>query len=215
MRILTCALGMSLLAVGCGGDDAVSSDEAARRAYLCLDGSVQKSIELGFAGFNAASSANIPPQTGMGKAGGTITVSGQVDQGSSANKGMRLDVGLVKYDDGSVEYNSNHDKVHVVFDTSTTVADQPYLAMQLKSIPASGSTSTGTLDGTLTSGSTMMGVYTLSGDLKGTLTLDLTITGIIGAGTGGSMVTRVPGMTMVTGTATNSDGGVYNISITL
>ena len=95
------------------------------------------------------------------------------------------------------------------------MTDQPYLSMQLKSIPPAGSTSTGTLDGTLTSGSTMMGIYTLSGDLSGTLTLNLTITGVIGAGTGGAMVTRVPGMTMVTGTATNSDGGVYNISLTL
>ena len=214
MRNLTCgAMPYLLLAVGalaaCGGDDTVSSDEAARRAYLCLDKSIQKSIDLGFDGFNSASSANISPQTKAGDAGGTLTITGQVDQGASNNKGMRLDVGMVKYDDGPVEYNDNHDKVHVIFDTSATMTDQPYLSVMLKGIP------TGTFDGTLTSNSSMTGVYNLSGDIKGTLTLNLTISGKLMAATAPAITTRVPGMTTVTGTATNADGGVYNISITL
>src|SRR5690242_578039 len=129
MRILTCAqlasLGISLLAVGCGGDDAVSSDEAARRAYLCLDHSIQKSMDLGFQGFTTGTNANIAPQMGMGDKAGTITISGQVDAGQSSNKQMRLDVGMVGYDDGDVKYNDAGDTVHVVFDTSTTMADQP------------------------------------------------------------------------------------------
>jgi hypothetical protein len=35
------------------------------------------------------------------------------------------------------------------------------------------------------------------------------------AGPNAGDVLRVPGMTMVTGTATNADGGVYDISLTL
>jgi len=214
MRNLTCGLTpylvcLALGAAACGGDDAVDSDEQARRAYLALDKSIQKSIDLGFQGYTDASSANIAPHTANGDAAGTITVGGQVDQGASNNKGMRLNVGMVGYDDGPVEYNTDHDKVHVVFDTSTTATDQPYLSMQLKSIP------TGTLEGTLTANSSMLGVYTLSGDITGTLTLSLTITGMLMAGTAPIITVRVPGSTTVTGTATNSDGGVYNISITI
>jgi len=199
------ALGLA----ACGGDDAVDSDEQARRAYLCLDKSISKSIDLGFAGYTDANSANIAPHSGTGDKAGTITVGGKVDQGSSANKGMRLNVGMVGYDDGPIEYDSDHHTVHVIFDTSMTDTDQPYLNMMLKSIP------TGTIDGTLTSNTNMLGVYTLSGDIKGTLTLSLTITGHLMAGTGGAITARVPGMTTVTGTATNSDGGVYNINITI
>jgi hypothetical protein len=206
MPYLLCAF--ALTAIGCS-DDEIDSDEAARRAYLCLDKSISKSIDLGFAGYKDASSANIAAQSGTGDMAGTITVTGQVDQGSSDNKGMRLNIGMVAYDDGPVEYNSDHDTVHVVFDTSTTMADQPYTSFQLRNIP------TGTFEGTLTANSSMKGVYTLSGDLEGTLTLNLTIMGTLMAGTNGAITARVPGSTHVTGTATNSDGGVYNIDITL
>jgi hypothetical protein len=198
----------TLTAIGCS-DDEIDSDEQARRAYLCLDKSIQKSIDLGFQGYTDAQSANIAPQTGMGIAAGTVTVGGKVDQGSSANKGMRLNVGMVGYDDGPVEYNSDHDTVHVIFDTDTVVDNQPYLSLQLKGIP------TGTVEGTLTANTSMMGVYTLTGDIEGTLTLNLTIMGSLMAGTGNIITVRVPGSTTVTGTATNSDGGVYNINITI
>jgi hypothetical protein len=197
-----------VLTVGCSDDD-VDSDEQARRAYLGLDDSIAKSITLGFQGFNAASSANIDPQMTTGTKAGTLTVSGQVDQGSSANKGMRLNVGMVGYDDGDVPINDDGDTVHIVYDTSTDVLNQPYLNMSLKNIP------TGTLDATLTSNTSMMGVYTLSGDIEGTLTLDLTIAGTLMAGATADDVLRVPGTTTVTGTATNSDGGVYNIMLTI
>jgi hypothetical protein len=197
------------LTVGCGGDDEVDSDEQARRAYLGLDDSIAKSITLGFAGFNAANSATIDPQTAAGTKAGTITVTGKVDQGSSANKGMRLDVGMVAYDDGDVPINEDGDTVHIVYDTSTDVLNQPHLDMQLKNIP------TGTLDATLTSNTSMLGVYTLSGDIEGTLTLNLTIAGTLMAGATAGEVLRVPGTTTVTGTATNSDGGVYNIMLTI
>jgi hypothetical protein len=195
------ALTTALVSAGCA-DDEIDSDEAARRAYLAMDASIGKSITLGFQGFNAASSANIDAQTMTATSAGMITVTGQVDQGASANKGMRLKVGMVGYDDGPVAYNDDGDTVHVVFDTDADVLLQPALSMQLKNIP------TGTLEGSI------MGVYHLTGDLEGDLTLNVTFTGALMAGTG-TEVLRVPGSTMVTGTATNGDGGVYNVTLTL
>ena len=45
---------VALLAVGLPGcNDEVSSDEQARRAYLGIDKSVEKSLQLGFDGFNS------------------------------------------------------------------------------------------------------------------------------------------------------------------
>ena len=210
MRNLTCGLlcVLSLTAAACS-DDEIDSDEAARRAYLGLDTSIQKSIDLGFQGFNAATSANIDPQMTTGTKAGTLTVTGQVDQGASNNKGMRLNIGMVGYNDGPFAINDDGDTIEVVYDTDLDVANQPYLAMQLKNIPS------GTFDGMLTSNTSMLGVYHLSGDIEGTLTLNLTITGTLMAGSGSVITTRVPGSTMVTGTATNSDGGVYNISISI
>jgi hypothetical protein len=204
--LLVCTAGLT---VGCGGDDEVDSDEQARRAYLGLDDSIAKSITLGFAGFNAASSANIDAQTTAGTKAGTITVTGQVDQGASNNKGMRLNVGMLAYDDGDVVINEDGDTVHIVYDTATDVANQPYLSMQLMNIPV------GTLQATLTSNTSMLGVYKLSGDIEGTLTLNLTISGTLMAGATADDVLRVPGTTTVTGTATNSDGGVYDIMLTI
>jgi len=212
MRNLVCAsllVWTTALTVGCGGDDEVDSDEQARRAYLGLDDSIAKSITLGFQGFNAASSANIDAQTTAGTKGGTITVTGKVDQGSSANKGMRLDIGMVGYDDGDVVINEDGDTVHIVYDTATDVANQPHIDMQLKNFP------TGTLEATLGSNASMLGVYNLSGDIDGTLTLNLTIAGSLMAGPEAGDVLRVPGTTTVTGTATNSDGGVYMIMLTI
>jgi len=193
----------------CGGNDTVSSDEQARRAYLGLDTSIGKSITLGFDGFNAATSANISPQMVNGDAmpGGTLTITGQVDQGSSANKGMRLYVGMVAYTDGPIKINDKGDTIKVTYDTSMTSTDQPYLQMMLKNIP------TGTLDGSLTPGGTMTGVYHLTGDIKGDVSLDLTFTGTLMAGPNNTVV-RVPGTTHVTGTATSGDG-VYMVDVTI
>jgi hypothetical protein len=211
MRNLTCVLvcALSLTAIGCS-DDEIDSDEQARRAYLGLDKSLQKSIDLGFQGFNAASSANIDPQMTTGAKAGTMTVSGQVDQGNSpSNKGMRLYIGMVGYTDGPFDINADHDQIEVIYDTDTAQANQPFVSLKLSGIP------TGTVDGTLTSNSMMTGVYKLSGAIEGTLTLNLMIMGTLMAGTGTQAVVRVPGATTVTGTATNADGGVYNISITI
>lgn len=212
MRKLFCGpmpylMALALAMVACN-DDGVDSDEEARRAYLALDKSIGKSLLLGFQGFNLASSANIDPQMTTGIEAGTLAVSGQVDQGSSDNKGMRLYIAMVDYDDGEIVINEDGDIVHIVFDTATDATMQPYLNLKLANFPD------GTLMGTLDSNTNMTGVYLMSGDIEGELTLNLTIMGMTMAGEG-TEVLRVPGSTTVTGTATNQDGGVYDINITL
>jgi hypothetical protein len=182
---------------GCGDD--ISSDEQARRAYVGLDKAIGKSLMLGFAGFNAASSANIPAQLIGGDAGGTLTISGQVDQGSSANKGMRLRVGMANYSDGEVTVDD--EKVKVTYATVTDAAAQPELTLSLRDIP------NGTFTGTL------VGTFQLSGDLEGEVKLNLSMSGRIeDDGTG--KVRRVAGSTKVTGPATSGDGE-YQVDVTL
>ncbi len=175
-----------VLLAACG--NGVNSTADAQKAYLGLDPSVDKAITLGFAGFNAASSANIDPQTASGAISGTMTVTGQVDQGTSANKGMRLADALSNYsDDGKVVYG-------------TDAAALPALTINLKNIP------TGTLDGSL------MGSFLMSGGLSGQVSLSLTFTGQIEAGPNNTVV-RKAGTTHITGTAT-SPAGTYNVDVT-
>jgi hypothetical protein len=173
-------------AAGCG--DGVGSTEDAERAYSGLDVSIDKAIDLGFDGFNAASSANIPDQSGEGDIAGTMTIGGKVDQGSSSNKTMSLTEKLVGY--------SDVDKL--VYDTGASL---PTIDMKLSKVPD------GTVDGTLA------GTYTMSGDLKGPITLALSFSGDLEAGTGGALVQRKPGTTHITGTA-KSDFGTYDVDIT-
>ena len=185
MRVLLLA---AVLALNACGSDSVSSEGDAQNAYLGLDLSIDKAITLGFNGFNSASSANISPQTTNGTASGTLTVTGQVDQGASANKGMRLFTAFVNYsDDGDITYN-----------TSSTAL--PALNMMLLSIP------TGTLSGTL------VGTVTMTGEEEGALTLNLTFQGQLQAGAGG-IVERKPGTTRITGTATSA-AGTFNVDVT-
>jgi len=199
LAVLTASLFTAGLS-GCGND--ISSDEQARRAYLGLDKSVEKSLQLGFAGFNAASSANIPAQMTAGNAGGTLTITGQVDQGSSSNKGMRLRVGMTGYTDGEVKVSEDEDAVDVTYNTTTDTAMQPALNLSLKNIP------TGTFDGTL------VGTFQMAGDLEGDVTLNLTMTGQLeDDGTG--KVRRKAGTTTVTGTAKSGDAGEYQVNVTL
>ncbi len=192
------ALFAVLALAGCADDGDIDSDEAARRAYVGLDASIGKSLTLGFAGFNAASSANIPPQMTAGVGSGTLVITGQVDQGSSANKGMRLRVGMVGYTDGVVVLDDAN--IEITYDTDLDPALQPYLVLSLKGIP------TGTLSGTLT------GTYHMTGDIVGDATVDLTFAGRLQAD--GAGVARVPGATMVTGTATSGEG-TYTVALTL
>jgi hypothetical protein len=186
--IVPFVLAALLGAAGCGGDG-VSSTDKAKQAYDGLDASIDKAIELGFDGFNAASSANIPEQTAKGDVTGTMTITGQVDQGASNNKTMNLTETLKAYSD---------DKLHT-YDTDP--AALPTLSMKLSKIPD------GTLDGTLS------GKFILSGDIKGPVTLSLTFTGNLMAGTNGAKVARKPGTTHITGTA-KSDYGTYDVDIT-
>ena len=175
------------LVTGCS-DGSVSSEADAQTAYLGLDAHVDKAIALGFAGFNSASSANIAPQMTTGTATGTLTVTGQVDQGSSANKGMRLIEALVAYsDDGKLTY-------------ATDAAAGPALTMQLKGVP------TGTLTGSLA------GAYAMTGSLDGSVTLSLAFTGQLQAGAA-SAVERKPGTTHITGSAVSKYGS-YTIDLT-
>ena len=196
-------LSFVLFAMGlaaCGSDD-IDSDEEARRAYFGLDASIEKSITLGFAGFNSAQSANISPQMATGTAAGMLVVTGQVDQGSSANKNMRLRVGMVGYSDGPLEIDGERLDIDIIYDTATDVTMQPYLELQLRNIP------NGTFTGMLT------GTYTMRGDLDGEANLNLMFSGQIkDDGTG--KVVRTPGTTMVTGTATSGDG-TYEVNITI
>ena len=179
------ALGLA----GCGGDG-VSSAADAEAAYKGLDSSIDQAIQLGFDGFNSASSANISPQSGKGTSSGTMTIAGKVDQGSSSNKTMSLTEALATYsNDGKLTYD-------------TSDAALPTIDMKLSKIP------TGTVEGTIG------GAYTISGELAGTVTLNLVFVGDLQASaTDATKVERKPGTTHITGTA-DSDYGTYAVDIT-
>jgi len=171
----------------CGND--VSSTEDAKNAYLGLDPSVDRAIQLGFDGYNFdPNGANIQPQTADGGVSGTMTVTGQVDQGASNNKGMRLNESLSGYsDDGHVMYGTDQ-------------AALPALTINLKNIPS------GTVDGSLN------GSFLMSGSLTGQVSLALTFAGQIEAGAGNTVV-RKAGTMHITGTAT-SPAGTFNVDVT-
>lgn len=193
MRVLVFAF-----LLGCGGGKVTSDDEAAL-AWIGLEGMVAKALALGLQGFNEASSANIADQDGVGDETGTITVGGQVDQGSSDNKNLRLDVTLVDYSD-LVDLDDDEDEeLSVTYDT---LDGAPlYGDIKLRDMPA------GTLEGTLT------GDVGLTGDLDGVVTLALTLDGATeDDGGGGAAV--VDGATHVTGTVSNDGGGVYEVDVT-
>jgi hypothetical protein len=186
----------SLVLSACGNDE-VSSDEEARRAYLGLDNSVEKALGLGMDGYNAATSANIPDQMTTGDAAGTLVVSGQVDSGVSVNKEMRLLLAMTDYSDGMITIDD--EMINITYSTDPQAL--PALDLSLRNIP----------DGTFTG--TLLGTYTMSGDLAGTVTLNLMLSGEIESnGSGG--IQRKLGTTMVTGTATSGDG-TYNVELTI
>ena len=184
-------LAILLLSCSSGG---VDSTDAAKQAYLGLDESIDKAISLGFKGFNDATNANIPTEQTTGDVSGTISVTGQVDQGVSANKQMRLLETLTDYSDTDAG---------IVYDTSSdagTDGAPAALGMSLQGVP-NGSL-TGSLDGT----------YGMSGALKGTVTLSVSFTGSLEPSDAGG-VERKPGSTHITGTAT-SGSGTYAIDVT-
>jgi hypothetical protein len=186
------ALGASF--AGCGGG--VNDDESARLAYLGLDPSMDKILDLGFQGFNAANSANIPEQSTTGDVSGTLVVTGQVDQGASDNKGMRLFATYTDYSDGAVpEENEEVDDVIYNSDPSLDVD------LSMKGLP----------DAELTG--TIVGTVLMEGGLEGPVTLSLAITGETeDDGTG--KIRRKAGTVRVVGTAT-SDYGTFDVDVTL
>jgi hypothetical protein len=201
MRALRTPFALSLLLfpallAACGGDDsgdgnqAVKSTADAEHSYLGLDASIDKAITLGFDGFNAASSANIDPQTASGDHSGTMTITGQVDQGASSNKTMHLSEALAAYsDDGHLKYGTNP-------------AALPALEMKLSKVPD------GTLSGTLN------GAFAVSGDLSGSVTLALTFDAELQPNAAdATLVERKPGTTHVVGTAT-SGNDQYAVDVT-
>ena len=200
---LISAILVASTAGACSDSDAIDSDEQARRAYLGLDTSIEKSIQLGFDGYNSASNANIPEQNSSGDATGTLTITGQVDQGVSANKEMRLYIGMVDYSDGTVLVDADGDEIEIdiTHQTSEVQMEQPYLQLSSKDIPD------GTFTGTLT------GLYLLAGDLNGEVELDLTMSASL-QDVGGGVVGRVPGSTTITGTAVSGDG-LYEVELSI
>lgn len=185
---------VGLLATACnpGPDGAVADETSARLAYLGLDRAIDRAIDLGFAGFNAANSANIPEQAGGGELSGTMTIGGKVDQGASANKGMRLEMTLAgDYADVILE-----DDTDVIYNGGPAALD-----MVFKGLPDADFS--GTLHGT----------FVMEHDLIGDVTLDLSMDGTTQDAGDGTIV-RVPGSIHVTGTAT-SDYGVFTVDVSL
>ena len=190
MALVLALAGLSACNPGPSG--AVADEASARLAYLGLDRAIDRAIDLGFAGFNAADSANIPEQTDDGELSGLMTIGGKVDQGSSANKGMRLEMTLAgDYADVLLEGDTD-----VIYNGGPAVLD-----MSFKGLP----------DAALTG--TLVGTFAMEGDLVGDVALNVSIVGTTQEGPGGEIV-RVPGTVKVTGTAT-SDYGVFDIDVSL
>ncbi len=179
----------------------VNSEEEAELAYLGLDDAIGKAMDLGFDGFNDADSANIAQQETTGAITGTLFVNGQVDQGSSDNKGMRLDLTLDEYCD-FVDLDADGEReISVTYWTDPDSA-LPALDLQLRDIPD------GTFDGT------MSGSFGMEGDIVGDVELAVDIDGRIESdGDGGTR--RESGSTTIVGTATGPSGHSYDIDITL
>lgn len=189
LPVLTLALSL----VDCGGDEgAVNDPVSAELSYIGLDRAIDRAIDLGFDGFNAADSANIPEQTDNGELTGRMVVNGKVDQGSSNNKNMTLNVTLMGgYSDTVLEGERE-----VVYDGGPALLD-----LSFKGLPSA--TFTGMLRGS----------FVMTGDLAGEVALDLQLTGETEAGAG-DIIVRKPGTIRVVGTA-SSDYGVYDVEVSL
>jgi hypothetical protein len=198
MRFLALLAPLSLLA-GC--NDNVSSEKEAEMAYLGLDNAIEKTMDLGFDGFNAADNANIAQQETTGDISGTLIVNGQVDQGTSVNKGMRLNLAMDEYSDLVDLDADGKEEISVTYwtDPKSTL---PGFDLQLRDIPD------GTFDGT------MAGSFGMEGDIEGDVVLSVDIDGTIESdGLGGTR--RASGSTTIVGGATGPSGHTYDIDITL
>ena len=123
---------------------------------------------------------------------GTMVVGGQVDQGNSNNKEMRLLVTLEDdYSDGLVE-----GELDIVYNGGPIDLD-----LSLKGLPNADLTGS------------FVGSFTMTGDLLGEVLLDLAITGETEEGPSGD-IQRKAGTIRVLGTAT-SDYGVFDVDVSL
>ncbi len=186
------------VAASCGPSTNVDNAESARRAYLGIDLAMDKALNLGMQGFNMASSANIPNQTGTGGVSGTLVVGGQVDQGASANKQMRLTTDFTNYED-AIASPDDAGALHIVYSATSSATT---LNLSLRGIPM------GTFTGTF--------VQTLhmTGNLTGDVTLNLAFTGEFRPTAAGAMtIERTPNTTHITGTAV-STYGTYAVDVT-
>jgi hypothetical protein len=163
--------------------DATSPDTGktneAEVAWLGFEGAFVRALNLAFDGFNAATSATIPTQTASGDNDGSLTVTGDVDQGAASTKTMKLEAALAAYsDNGTLTYD--------------TGAEAPAtLDMTLTDIP------TGTMSGTL------VGAYQASGAFGGSVSFNLTFAGPIQPNAmDSSKVERKLGATHVAGKVT-------------
>jgi len=195
MRVVS----LTTLALLCAcGPSGINSEHDAEQAYLGLDRMVDKAISLGFDGYNTASSANIDPQLADGELSGTLTVDGQVDQGNSNNKGMRLTVALDEYADEMLEGEAG-EELEVSYATDSS--QLPELEVQLRDLP----------DGTMAG--SLIGEFGMAGDLEGNVLLSLDIIGEVDDdGAGG--IQRTEGTVAVSGSAT-TPYGVYTVDVQL
>ena len=134
-----------------------------------------------------------------------MDVDGQVDQGASANKEMRLLVTLVEYSDGEVIDAETEARLDLIYDTEL---DAPLaLDMSLRNIP--DGTFTGTVIGTMR----IRGTEIDGPDFDAVGDFNLSLSGEI-EDIGGGDIRRTPGTLTITGTVTSGDG-VYEVNTTL
>ncbi|MDP3277551.1 MAG: hypothetical protein Q8Q09_20360 [Deltaproteobacteria bacterium] len=190
---------LTLACVQCGGG--VSNADSARRAYVGFDKGVSRAISLGFDGLTAASSANIPEQTAAGDVMGTMLVAGQVSQGSSTNREMRLTVQVTDYQDMVVDMPDDAGAGTTLRHRYSTVMGQTPLPLTISLRPPMF---TGTLTGTVR----------MAGELAGDVTFNLVLAGQVESPMGmPTRFQRVPNGTRITGTVT-SPYGTYTVDVT-
>jgi hypothetical protein len=175
----------------------VSNEASARRAYVGLDKATTRALGLAFDGFNAATSANIPPQMGMGDTMGTMLVEGQVSQGMSMNRELRLGVTLANYQDMITDNldGGTGAMLRLIYSKPEDAGAPLSLTLSLR--PGQMPSLTGTFTGTVR----------MTGELTGDVTLNLMISGEVRAVAGmGMRYERVPATTRITGTVVSSVG---------
>ena len=181
----------SLMGAALGGCDDSTGNEAID-AYEGIDPALDRMLQLGFVGFNAASGDTLPEQLATGAASGSMVVNGKVSVGNAVDRDLRLTTLITNYSDGpagpdalAINYNA----------TAVIIAEM---------------TMTGLPDATLTG--TITGTIGMSGELTGTLTLDLTITGQTEEDANGDVQIKT-GTLHLSGSA-SSQNGLHTVDVT-